>query len=46
MSDTNLASLSNIDEIDEGNEASMSELILTLIFWLVGVVCVQSCTPA
>ena len=45
-SDTNLESLRNIEEIDEGSEASMSELIATLSCRLVGVVCVQSCTPA
>ena len=43
-SDANLASFRNIEEIDEGSEASMSELITTLSCWLVGVVCVQLCT--
>ena len=46
LSDANLASLRNIDEIDDGSEASMSELIATLSCLLVGVVCFQSCTPA
>ena len=43
-SDANLESLRNIDKIDDGSEASMSELIATLSFLVVGVVCVQPCT--
>ena len=46
LSDANLAPLRNIDEINEGREASMSEQIATLSCQLIGVVCVQSCTPA
>ena len=44
-SDTNLESLKKINEIDDGSEASMSELITMLSCLFVGVVCVQSCTP-
>ena len=46
LSDVNLASFGNINETDEGREASMPELIATLSYWLVDVVCVQLCTPA
>ena len=41
-SDVNLASFRNIDEIDDGSEASMSNLMATLSCLVVGVVCVQS----
>ena len=44
--DKNIAPFSKIEEIDEGSEASMSEMIVTLSCRLVGVVYVQSCTPA
>ena len=44
--DANITSFRNIEEIYEGSEASMSELIATLSFNLVGVVRVQLCTPA
>ena len=37
-SDANLVSLRNINEIDDGSEASMSELIATLNCQLVGAV--------
>ena len=41
-SDANLTSLKNIDEINDGSEASMSKLMATLSCLFVGVVCVQS----
>ena len=44
-SDMNIASLMNIEEINEGSKTSMFKLIATLSCLLVGVVCVQSCTP-
>ena len=40
-SDANLASLRNIDDIYEGSEAIMSELMATLSCLVVGVICVQ-----
>ena len=46
LSDSNLASLRNIDEINDGSEASMSNLMVTLSCLFVGVVCAQLCTPA
>ena len=45
LSDANIMSLRNIDEINDRREASMSELIATLSCWLVGVVCVLSRNP-
>ena len=42
QSDTNLASLRKIDEIDDGSESSMSGMMATLSCLFVGVVCVQS----
>ena len=44
LSDTNLSSFKNLEEIDGGSEASMLELIVMLSFRLAGVVHVQSCT--
>ena len=44
-SDENIAPFRNIDEINDGSEASMSELIATLSCQLVSVVRIQSCTP-
>ena len=46
LSDVNLASFRKIEEIDEGSKSSMSELIATLRWRLVGVVCVQLFNPA
>ena len=46
LSDANISSLRNINEIGEESEASMSKLIAMLSCRLVGVVCVQSFTPA
>ena len=40
-SDTNILSFKKMDEIDDGSEARMSELMDTLIWLVVGVVCVQ-----
>ena len=42
--DANLASFKNIEEIDDGSEASISDLIVTLSFRVSGVVRVQWCT--
>ena len=44
--DNNISSFRNIEEVNDGSEASTSELIATLSFRLAGVVCVQSCSPA
>ena len=41
-SDTNIALLRNINEIDDGSEASISKLMAKLSCLVVGVVCVQS----
>ena len=41
-SDANIASLRNIDEINDGSEASMSELMAALSFLVVGVLFIQS----
>ena len=45
-SDVNLASLSNIEDIDNGSDARIWEIIATLSFRLAGVVNIQSWTPA
>ena len=42
LSDANILSLRNIDEINDGSKASMSEMMATLSCMVVGVVCVQS----
>ena len=44
-SDTNIVSLSNIEDIDDGSDASISELIATLSFRLADEVQDQSWTP-
>ena len=44
-SDANIASFRNIEEINYGSKASISELIATLSFRFVGVVRIQLCTP-
>ena len=40
-SETNLALFRNINDIDDGSKASMSELMATLICLVVGAICVQ-----
>ena len=44
-SDANLSSFRIIEEINDGSEARISELIATLSCRLAGVVCAKSCTP-
>ena len=43
-SDKKLSSFRNTEEVNDGIEASISEIIVMLSFWLAGVVCVKSCT--
>ena len=44
LSDANIASFRNTEEIDDGNKASILELIVALSLRLSSVVYVQSCT--
>ena len=44
-SDKNLSSFRNIEEVNDGIVARISEMIAMLSFRLAGVVCVQESTP-